>query len=191
MVQISAGFSLFLLHEGQKCRSNPCVTTKFAILSQGFSLVTVMWHKNSDSHQKLVVKLGCWPGRFAARFSLPLQMEAYQCRSTSLSGSKVATLSEGFSLVAVMWHQNSDSHQNSVVKLRCWPGRFAVRFSLHSRYHCIPYVMGGGWELCIHIRLVTAPAADRITLPYLKLSKHNRIIFYYLRLTHPGLPMSP
>ena len=34
-----------------------------------------------------------------------------------------------------------------------------------SRYHCIPYVMGGGWELCIHIRVVTAPAANRITLP--------------------------
>ena len=42
-----------------------------------------------------------------------------------------------------------------------------------SRYHCIPYVMGGGWELCIHIRVVTAPAANRITLPYLKLKKNE------------------
>jgi hypothetical protein len=30
-------------------------------------------------------------------------------------------------------------------------------------------VVGGGWELFIHIRVVTAPAANRITLPYLKL----------------------
>ena len=48
-----------------------------------------MWHHNSDSHQKLVVKLGCWPGRFAARFSLPLQMEASECCSPSLGGPKL------------------------------------------------------------------------------------------------------
>ena len=47
-----------------------------------------------------------------------------------------------------------------------------------SRYHCIPYVMGGGWELCIHIRVVTAPAANRITLPYLKLSDSTWL--YYI-----------
>ena len=29
--------------------------------------------------------------------------------------------------------------------------------------------MGGGWELFIRIRMVTAPAADIVTLPYLKL----------------------
>ena len=34
-----------------------------------------------------------------------------------------------------------------------------------SRYHCIPYVMGGGWELFIRIRLVAAPATDIMTLP--------------------------
>ena len=33
-----------------------------------------------------------------------------------------------------------------------------------SRYHCIPYVMGGGWELFIHIRLVTATAEHIVTL---------------------------
>ena len=49
-----------------------------------------------------------------------------------------------------------------------------------SRYHCIPYVMGGGWELCIHIRVVTAPAANRITLPYLKLVLS--IWLYYITL---------
>ena len=38
-----------------------------------------------------------------------------------------------------------------------------------SRYHCIPYVMGGGWELFIRIRLVTAPATNVVTLPYLTL----------------------
>ena len=38
-----------------------------------------------------------------------------------------------------------------------------------SRYHCIPYVMGGGLELFIHIRVVTVPAANRITLPYFTL----------------------
>ena len=32
-----------------------------------------------------------------------------------------------------------------------------------------PYVMGGGWELFIRIRMVTAPAADIVTLPYLTL----------------------
>ena len=39
----------------------------------------------------------------------------------------------------------------------------------HPSIICIPYVMGGGWELFIRIRMVTAPAADRVTLPYLKL----------------------
>ena len=29
--------------------------------------------------------------------------------------------------------------------------------------------MGGGWELFIRIRMVTAPAADIVTLPYLTL----------------------
>ena len=33
-----------------------------------------------------------------------------------------------------------------------------------SRYHCIPYVMGGGWELFIHIRLVTATAEHIVTI---------------------------
>ena len=33
----------------------------------------------------------------------------------------------------------------------------------------MPYVMGGGWELFIRIRMVTAPAADIVTLPYLTL----------------------
>ena len=42
---------------------------------------------------KFVVKVGCWPGRFAARFSLPLQMEASECCSPSLGGSKIAILS--------------------------------------------------------------------------------------------------
>ena len=41
--------------------------------------------------------------------------------------------------------------------------------------------MGGGWELCIHIRLVTAPAADIVTLPYLKLVL-NIVIVYYITL---------
>ena len=47
----------------------------------------------------------------------------------------------------------------------------------HPSIICIPYVMGGGWELFIRIRMVTAPAADIVTLrtlpyltlPYLKL----------------------
>ena len=37
----------------------------------------------------------------------------------------------------------------------------------HPSIICIPYVMGGGWELFIRIRMVTAPAADIVTLPYL------------------------
>ena len=43
------------------------MATKIAILSWGFSLVAVMGGQNSDLHQKLVAKLGCWPGRFVAR----------------------------------------------------------------------------------------------------------------------------
>ena len=39
----------------------------------------------------------------------------------------------------------------------------------HPSIICIPYVMGGGWELFIRIRMVTAPAADIVTLPYLTL----------------------
>ena len=35
----------------------------------------------------------------------------------------------------------------------------------HPSIICIPYVMGGGWELFIRIRMVTAPAADIVTLP--------------------------
>ena len=34
-----------------------------------------MLHQNSDSHKNLVVKLGCWPGCFAAGFSFFSQME--------------------------------------------------------------------------------------------------------------------
>ena len=39
----------------------------------------------------------------------------------------------------------------------------------HPSIICIPYVMGGGWELFKRIRMVTAPAADIVTLPYLTL----------------------
>ena len=56
-----------------------------------------------------------------------------------------------------------------------------------SRYHCIPYVMGGGWELCIHIRVVTAPAANRITLPYLTLP-YLYFALPCLALPYPTLP---
>ena len=50
-----------------------------------------------------------------------------------------------------------------------------------SRYHCIPYVMGGGWELFIHIRLVTATAEHIVTLlTLLKLSESTWL--YYITL---------
>ena len=40
----------------------------------------------------------------------------------------------------------------------------------------MPYVMGGGWEVFICIRVVTAPAADMVT--YLKLLLTITIVYY-------------
>ena len=67
----------------------------------------------------------------------------------------------------------------------------------HPSIICIPYVAGGGWELYIQ-RVISKRLRDNrhrgeqlVTLPYLKLSKHNRIILYYLRSTHRRPPNPP
>ena len=127
---------------------------------------SLMWPQNCDSELRILI------GRrhvtpefwFASKFSGQTRVLTWSFCCTILIPVQMDALSSSFKALG-----DPKTCHSELRVLYCICGTESS-WPKASRYHCIPYVMGGGWELCIHIRLVGAPATSRITLPYLTLN---------------------